>query len=120
MANLRLQGVLPASVTPFDRKGEVDEPALRKHFRDLLAVEGVTALVSNADAGEGKSLTLEERKHIIRICVEEVKERVPVIACVNADSAPKAVESALEAKVAGASAILLSPPSQRLYLLLPN
>jgi len=105
MADLRLQGVLPASVTLFDRKGEVDEPAPRKHFRDLLAVEGITGLVPNADAGEGKSLTTEERKHIIRICVEEVQGKVPVIACINADSAPKAVESALDAKAAGASAI---------------
>jgi len=117
MATLKLQGVLPASVTPFDRKGEVDEPALRRHFRDLLGVEGVTGLVPNADAGEGKSLTPEERKHIIRICVEEVKERVPVIACINADSAPKAVESALEAKGAGASAILLSPAFSMAYRL---
>lgn len=112
MADLILQGVLPAPVTPFDRKGEVDESALRKHFRDLLAVEGITGLVPNADAGEGKSLTPEERKHIIRICVEEVQGKVPVIACINADSAPKAVESALDAKATGASAILLAPPSQ--------
>ncbi|MAF86066.1 MAG: hypothetical protein CL875_06310 [Dehalococcoidales bacterium] len=48
MANSRWQGVLPASVVPFDRKGEVDEPALRKHFRDLLVVEGIMGLVPNA------------------------------------------------------------------------
>ena len=112
MAELRLQGVLPAPVTPFDTKGEVDEQALRRHFRDLLAVKGITGLVPNADAGEGKSLTLEERERVIHICVEEAQGRVPVIAGINADSASKAVEYALDAKAAGASAILLSPPSQ--------
>ncbi len=112
MTDLRLQGVLPASVTPFDKGGEIDEPQLRKHFRDLLAVKGVTGLVPNADAGEGKSLTPEERKRVIQICVEEAKGKVPVITGINADSASQAVESALAAKSVGASAILLSPPSQ--------
>lgn len=111
MANLKLKGVLAATTTPFDKKGEVDEQVLRRHFRDLLAVHGIAGLVPNADAGEGKTLSPEERKHIIRIGVEEAKGKIPIIAGINADTAAKAIESALDAKEVGASVILLSPPS---------
>ena len=112
MTTLSLKGVLPATVTPFNSKGEIDESALRRHFQGLLQIKGITGLVPNADAGEGRALFRDECKHIVRICVEESKGKVPVIAGITTDSAPKAIEYALDAKAAGASAILLAPPSQ--------
>ena len=112
MTDLKLKGVLPAPLTPFDKEGEVDEQGLRRHFRELIAVPGITGIVPNANAGEGKALTPEERKLIIRICAEEAQGRIPVVAGINANSAFEAVESALDAKAAGASAILLAPPAQ--------
>ena len=65
------------SLTPFNEKFELDEPALRKHLRRLRDA-GVTVYIGAAGAAEGYTLTRHERDRVLTIAVEELKGKVPV------------------------------------------
>ena len=54
-------------ITPFDRSGRVDDAALERHCRELLAA-GASGLVAAATTGEATSLDDEEREAVIAIC----------------------------------------------------
>ena len=80
MRDLVLQGIMPANVLPFTENYDIDEVNLRRFVSYLLGVEGVRGIVCNGHAGELVSLSRAERKEVVRIVVDEVKARVPVIA----------------------------------------
>ncbi len=65
------------SLTPFDEKFQLDEMALRRHLRRLLAA-GVSVYIGAAGAAEGYALTREERNRIVEIAVEELKGKTTV------------------------------------------
>ncbi len=65
------------SLTPFNAKFEVDEPALRLHLRRLCEA-GVSVYIGAAGAAEGNTLTRDERNRILAIAVEELKGKVQV------------------------------------------
>ncbi|MGH7826425.1 MAG: dihydrodipicolinate synthase family protein [Candidatus Binatia bacterium] len=69
--NLKLEGILSANVTPFKENYDIDEAGLRKLIRFQAKPEGIKAIVCNAGAGEGATLTREER---IR-CIEIIAKR---------------------------------------------
>src|SRR4030042_3005868 len=77
---LDLTGLVPATVTPMRRGGEVDEDALRRYIRWLRGFAGLKALAVNMDTGEGPQLLREERRRVLQIYREEVAGRVPVLA----------------------------------------
>ena len=71
--------VITISITPFDDKGAVDEPAFRRHLQRLGAA-GISVYIGGSGSGEGYSLTREERDRILTIAVEELGGKVPVLA----------------------------------------
>ncbi len=102
------KGCFVAIVTPF-RKGEIDED----NFRGLIQFQlekGVNGIVPCGTTGESPSLSHEEHKKLIRITVEEVKGRVPVIAGTGSNSTKEAVELTIYAKEIGADAALIITP----------
>lgn len=109
MTDIDFEGVIPACVTPFTSTGDVDHEALARHARWLAGVEGVTAIVCNAHAGEGLSLTPDERLEVIRTLVSAVGDTVPIIAGVGGEGSRVAALEAKAAAEAGARAILLYP-----------
>lgn len=101
-------GSIPALVTPF-RDGAFDEAA----YRDLIEwqiAEGSSALVPCGTTGESATLSFEEHFDIVRVCVDQAKGRVPVIAGCGSNDTAVAIRNTLEAKAAGADAGLLVPP----------
>src|SRR5580704_14533778 len=68
---------LVISITPFDEKGQFDEPAFRRHLGRLREA-GVSVWVAGSGSSEGYALTPEERDRVLLIAVEELKGRVPV------------------------------------------
>ncbi len=72
-------GSIPALVTPFDAHGDFIESAYRELIEWQIA-EGSAALVPCGTTGEAATLTKEEQFAIVRICVDQAKGRVPVIA----------------------------------------
>lgn len=101
-------GSIPALVTPF-RGRAFDEAA----YRDLVEwqiAEGSSALVPCGTTGESATLSFEEHFDVVRVCVDQAKGRVPVIAGCGSNDTQVAIRNTLEAKAAGADAGLLVPP----------
>lgn len=100
----RLKGSNPALITPM-KGGSVDEDALRRLVAWQIA-EGSHGLVPCGTTGESPTLTAEEHRRVIEICVQEANGRVPVIAGAGSNSTAEAIELAKAAKDAGADAVL--------------
>ena len=102
-------GSIPALVTPFADNGEVDEAA----YRDLVEwqiAEGSAALVACGTTGEAATLTFAEQFAAVRVCVEQARGRVPVIAGAGSNDTRVAAQNLRAAKEAGADAALMVPP----------
>jgi 4-hydroxy-tetrahydrodipicolinate synthase len=98
-------GVFPYLVSPIDERGDVRGAVLSKLIDDLIkaGVHGVTPLGST---GEFAYLNNQQRADIVRISIEAVAGRVPVVAGVAATATADAVAQArLYAKL-GADGIL--------------
>jgi 4-hydroxy-tetrahydrodipicolinate synthase len=108
--SVKLEGILSANVTPFKDNYDLDEPGLRKLIRYQAKPQGITAIVCNAGAGEGATLTRHERVRIIEIIGEEIRADQCIVAGIEALSTREAIDQAKEAKAAGAAAIMLTPP----------
>jgi len=102
-------GSLVALITPF-RNGAVDE----KGFADFCAwqiKEGTDGLVPVGTTGESPTLSMEEHKRVIDICVQTVRgSGVPVIAGTGSNSTAEAIELTQHAKKVGADAAMLVVP----------
>jgi 4-hydroxy-tetrahydrodipicolinate synthase len=102
--------VIPALVTPFTDDGkQVDEKRLRALVRYVLE-KGATGVVPCGTTGEFQNLTVEERKLVSKIVIDEVKGRVPVIVGTGCSSTDLTVEMTKHAKDAGADAALIVTP----------
>ncbi len=104
-----LKGALTALITPFDKNGNVAE----KTLCDLVewqVKQGINGLVPVGTTGESPTLSYQEHKRVIELCVRQVAKRVPVIAGAGSNSTKEAVELAEFAEKAGADAVLVVTP----------
>lgn len=108
--DFKLAGILSANVTPFQQNYDLDEAGLRKLIRFQAKPEGITGIVCNAGAGEGATLTREERVRVIEIIGEEIRSNQCIVAGIEALSTREGIQQTQEAKAAGAAAIMLTPP----------
>jgi 4-hydroxy-tetrahydrodipicolinate synthase len=107
----RFSGCIPANLLPFTADLAIDVAAYKKHLRWLADTKGVTAIVANGHAAEVSSLSREERKRTLALALEEVGAKVPIIAGIYSDGTHEAIELARDAKAAGASGLLIFPPT---------
>lgn len=105
------RGSLVALATPMldDEKNSVDVPALRK-LVDFHLANQTDAIVAVGTTGESATLDMDEHCEVIRLVVEHVAGRVPVIAGTGANSTSEAIELTRCAQQAGANACLLVTP----------
>ncbi|MDR2124361.1 MAG: 4-hydroxy-tetrahydrodipicolinate synthase [Desulfovibrio sp.] len=103
-----LQGAFTALVTPF-RNGKVDEEAFRRHIETQIH-EGIDGLVPCGTTGESATLSHEEHREVVRICIDQTAGRVPVIAGAGSNNTREAEELIRFAREAGADAVLLITP----------
>jgi len=101
-------GVMTALVTPF-KDGQVDEEAFRAHLERQIE-GGVDGVVPAGSTGEAATLSVAEHKDVIRIAVEQVAGRVPVIAGTGSNNTAESIELTKAAKALGADASLLISP----------
>src|SRR3954464_15777287 len=104
------QGVIPAVLLPFKPDFSIDERAYRHHLRDVGGTAGISALTVNGHSSEVHACTLDEQREVLRITMEEVGDRLPVVAGVYADGSLEAARIARMAEAGGASALLVFPP----------
>jgi len=104
-----LEGTIPALLTPFEPAGgEVDFGLLDAHL-DWLRERGVRAVSPMGTTGEGASLSVEERKQVIRRlagCLDMAQ--VPGTGCTNL---PETIELTRFAVEEGVLAALVAPPT---------
>jgi 4-hydroxy-tetrahydrodipicolinate synthase len=102
-------GSIVALVTPMTVQGEIDYDALTR-LVDWHLAEGTDGLVIAGTTGEAAMITDEEHTKIIRHVVEQVAEKVPVIAGSGATATAKAIALTKAAQEAGADACLIMAP----------
>ncbi len=102
------KGSITALLTPF-RDGRVDEPAFQA-FVEWQIDQGIHGVVPVGTTGESPTLTHDEHKRVVELCVEAVGGRVPVIAGTGSNSTDEAIELTIHAKSAGADAALVVTP----------
>ena len=73
----RVPSVYVISLTPFDEREELDEPALRAHFQRMRAA-GIGVYAGGAGSGEGYTLSPDEMRRVLEIAVDELQGQVPV------------------------------------------
>ncbi len=100
---------IPAMVTPFDDKKNVDVDALTKLIK-FLVKGGISAIVPCGSTGEAATLNLEEYELVVRKTVEVCGGKIPVIAGAGSNDTARAVELSQIAKAAGADALLHVTP----------
>jgi len=108
MAHPKFRGAFTALVTPF-RGGAVDEAAFVALVERQIA-GGVHGLVPVGTTGETSTLSHEEHRRVVELCVATARGRVPVIAGAGSNSTAEAIELAGHARQVGADAALVVTP----------
>jgi 4-hydroxy-tetrahydrodipicolinate synthase len=102
------QGSITALITPF-KNGKVDTKAFRK-LVEWQIDQGTHGLVPCGTTGESPTLTHDEHREVVELCIEAASGRVPVIAGTGSNSTAEAVELTRHAKSAGADGVLVVTP----------
>ena len=104
-----LTGILPIAPTPFHPDGSVDEDGMRRVL-DCMIDQGVDAICILANYSEQFLLSDEERSLLMRLCLEHVAGRVPVIVTISHFATRIAVERAKLSQSMGAAMVMMMPP----------
>ncbi|MER8449629.1 4-hydroxy-tetrahydrodipicolinate synthase [Mesorhizobium sp. M1428] len=104
-----LRGSLTALVTPFEKSGRFDEKAFRAFIAWQIA-EGTTGVVPVGTTGESPTLSHDEHRQVVKVCIEVAKGRVPVVAGAGSNNTEEAVGLVQYAEKAGADAALVVTP----------
>lgn len=108
MVHSPFKGAITALVTPF-RDGTLDEDAFVALVERQIA-GGVHGLVPVGTTGETSTLSHEEHRRVVELCVATTRGRVPVIAGAGSNSTEEAIELTRHAKAVGADAALVVTP----------
>lgn len=104
-----IQGSIVAIVTPMFEDGSLDFQSL-KALLDWHIAEGTDAIVIVGTTGESPTVTVEEHCELIKVAIEHIAGRIPVIAGTGGNSTSEAIELTAFAKQAGADASLQVVP----------
>jgi 4-hydroxy-tetrahydrodipicolinate synthase len=108
MTSNPFKGVITALVTPFS-DGRVDETAFAALIERQIA-GGVHGVVPVGTTGETSTLSHDEHKRVVSLCVEVVAGRVPVIAGAGSNATDEAIDLVRHARQARADAALVVTP----------
>jgi 4-hydroxy-tetrahydrodipicolinate synthase len=106
---LKLSGVMPALVTPYDAAGQIDFAALKTHMESLRAA-GVTGWVPCGSSGEYNLMSDAERDAVLQFVKDFAKPGETLIAGTNAPSTAGVIANTKRAKDMGYDAVLLAVP----------
>eukprot|EP00568_Trieres_chinensis_P005993 CAMPEP_0183300406 /NCGR_PEP_ID=MMETSP0160_2-20130417/6846_1 /TAXON_ID=2839 ORGANISM="Odontella Sinensis, Strain Grunow 1884" /NCGR_SAMPLE_ID=MMETSP0160_2 /ASSEMBLY_ACC=CAM_ASM_000250 /LENGTH=351 /DNA_ID=CAMNT_0025462819 /DNA_START=157 /DNA_END=1212 /DNA_ORIENTATION=- len=102
-------GSTVALITPFTPAGDVDYPTLRSLLR-LHVESGTDGLCILGTTGEASVLTPEERDAVLKVAVEEVKGKIPILAGTGTVDPAKVKDLTLHAMDVGCDAALVVTP----------
>ncbi len=104
----RIAGSITALVTPF-RAGAFDEAAFRELIEWQIA-NGTHGFVPVGTTGEGPTLSHNEHRRVVEVCVAQVAGRATVIAGAGSNNTTEALELARHAESVGADGVLVVTP----------
>ena len=108
MVHPLFQGAFTALITPF-ADGAVDEEAFIRLVRRQIEA-GIHGLVPVGTTGETATLSHDEHRRVVELCVQTAAGDVPVIAGAGSNSTAEAIELVRHAKTVGAHAALVVTP----------
>lgn len=106
---MKLSGVLPALITPFDAEGEIDFKAFEKHLANLRAA-GVSGWVPCGSTGEYNFMSDAEREQVLKFVKDFAKPGEILIAGTNAPHTKGVIANTRRAKEIGYDTVLLATP----------
>ena len=102
------KGSIVALITPF-KNNKLDEDTyislIHHHIKN-----GTSGLVPAGTTGESPTLSHDEHERVIKICVDQSKGKIPVIAGTGSNSTDEAISLTKYAEKAGADAALVVTP----------
>ena len=104
-----LTGVVPIAPTPFAADGDLDLEGMRRVL-DCMIDQGVDGICILANYSEQFLLTDHERDILLKLSLEHVRGRVPVVVTCSHYSTRIAAARAKAAADAGAAMLMLMPP----------
>jgi 4-hydroxy-tetrahydrodipicolinate synthase len=104
-----IKGSLVAIATPMHDDGSLDFAGLRK-LLDWHVAQGTDGIVVVGTTGESPTVDFDEHCELIRVTVDHIAGRIPVIAGTGGNSTREAIELTHCAKTAGANAVLSVVP----------
>jgi 4-hydroxy-tetrahydrodipicolinate synthase len=107
--NATIRGVWPVLCTPFTRDGHIDPGAMRRVTR-FACDSGVDGVVFPGFASEVDDLSPDERVELLRIVLDEVGGKVPVLAGASAGSVPDVIARVSEAGRLGIDTVMIQAP----------
>lgn len=115
MSQKQWRGSFAIPMTPFDEQDRIDEKALEAEI-EFCVQSGVGGIVVPVMVSEFGALSEDERRAMVRVSVEVVAGRVPVVANCAAVNTPLAVSYAEFCQKVGADSVIAMPP----YVLVPD
>lgn len=106
--NVQWKGVFPAVTTKLKDDGSLDQDAIRHGLNRLIA-NGVSGIVMMGMVGENAQLSPEEKRAVLKIAVETVAGRVPVISGLAETNTDGAVQFAKDAEEIGVQGLMVFP-----------
>lgn len=108
--NMKINGLIPATVTPFDEDGKISDRDLSRHILRSADVRGVYGVAVNGHAGEILSLSSKERAHVVNVARKALPRGKKLIAGIDGRTIEDLVEEGKAAARNGADALLVLPP----------
>jgi len=106
---VKVEGIIPAMLTPFTEKGEIDVNGIRETV-DFFIESGVSEIMCLGSTGEATALIKEERIKVTESTVKAANGRVPVMVGTGAPTTREVIEQTKEAKSAGGDSVMIVTP----------
>lgn len=106
---MKIQGIMPALVTPLTEDETINVPVLQKLIEHFLA-KGACGFYLAGATGEGLAIRPEQRRILTECAVKQVAGRVPCIVQIASTDFSEVLRLAKHAESVGADAISSTPP----------
>lgn len=109
MKKVLFKGCGTAIATPFTPNGDINFNEFKKLVEFQIS-EGIDAIIVCGTTGESSTMTLDEKKELIKFTVNIVNKRVPVIAGTGSNCTKSVIELSKYAELIGVDGLLIVTP----------